>query len=160
MKRIILFCVFLALIISIAAAEPVSVPEQGYKFIACGDYGFPIEVLLKKIGYVDIVRNEKSEPVFDEYACSFLMEYQHTNGLEVSGEFDTLTTAFILGVDHTDTDQELVWIAMHGGTKYHTMFDCWNLREPRSVTIECAEAMDYTYCKICLKRYWETPPLQ
>lgn len=159
MKKLLpVFLGFMLLFFSFASAELDLLAE--YKFISIGDYGFPIKVLFDKIGYLDLPRNEREEPLFTEDAKCFLVEYQKENNLEPSGLFDIQTVESILGARTTDENKELVWIAMHGGVKYHTLFDCWNLKEPRAMSIECAELMEYTHCKICYKRSLETPPLR
>ena len=48
-----------------------------------------------------------------------------------------------------DTTGNLVWVPVNGGTKYHSSSSCGNMKEPKQITKEHAEANGYTACKRC-----------
>lgn len=49
----------------------------------------------------------------------------------------------------TETGENLVWIPVNGGTKYHSNAGCSNMKNPKQVTKEIAEASGYEPCKKC-----------
>ena len=51
--------------------------------------------------------------------------------------------------DHEETGDNLVWVPIYGGTKYHTGPGCSNMEEPMQVRIETAISNGYTPCKRC-----------
>ena len=48
-----------------------------------------------------------------------------------------------------ETEGNLVWIPVHGGTKYHTHSGCSDMREPIQVSKETAVKNGFTACKRC-----------
>ena len=69
---------------------------------------------------------------------------------EVVGELDPETLCALMGV-YIDAyeDYYLVWIPMHGGTRYHCDDECSNMDDPRLVPWECADLLGFTPCKRC-----------
>lgn len=52
-------------------------------------------------------------------------------------------------VPEPETGEDLVWVPVNGGTKYHSYKGCSNMEDPIQVTKETAEANGYTPCKRC-----------
>ena len=48
-----------------------------------------------------------------------------------------------------DTGENLVWVPVNGGTKYHSYSSCSNMKDPIQVTVEKAIANGYEACKRC-----------
>ncbi len=46
-------------------------------------------------------------------------------------------------------DAILVWVPVHGGTKYHSDPGCSNMKDPRQVTQQQAMAEGFAPCKKC-----------
>lgn len=51
--------------------------------------------------------------------------------------------------DKEETEGNLVWVPVNGGTKYHCYSGCSNMDNPKQVTIETAIANGYTACGRC-----------
>ena len=51
----------------------------------------------------------------------------------------------------SETEGTLVWVPVHGGTKYHRTPTCSNMIDPIQVSIETATANGYTPCGRCYK---------
>ena len=51
-------------------------------------------------------------------------------------------------VEYTPTGR-MVWIPVHGGTKYHRNSTCSNMKGPQKVDLGYAEALGFTACKKC-----------
>ncbi len=51
--------------------------------------------------------------------------------------------------DEEESEGTLVWIPTNGGTKYHSRSSCSNMKNPKQVSLETAEANGYTPCKRC-----------
>ena len=51
--------------------------------------------------------------------------------------------------EHEETEGNLVWVPVNGGTKYHTRSSCSNMNDPMQVSLETALANGYTACKRC-----------
>lgn len=54
--------------------------------------------------------------------------------------------------DKEDTEGNLVWVPVKGGTKYHSRQGCSGMEDPMQVTVETAEANGYTACKKCFNK--------
>ncbi len=52
---------------------------------------------------------------------------------------------------HSETGDNLVWVPVNGGKKYHKNASCSDMINPMQVTIETAQNNGYTACKICYK---------
>ncbi len=52
-------------------------------------------------------------------------------------------------VPQAETGENLVWIPIAGGTKYHTKSSCSNMKDPIQVSEETAKANGYEPCKRC-----------
>lgn len=50
---------------------------------------------------------------------------------------------------YEDTEGNLVWVPVKGGTKYHSRASCSNMEDPMQVTVDHATANGYTPCKRC-----------
>lgn len=157
MRRLILF----AIIFFLVAAPLLSFAEMAVEdatdllydspFISLGDYGYPIDLFLRLIGFCDIsytADEDGPEPRMDQPAVDALKDYQLTNGLEPSGEFDPETVAKLLCVVDCDLDH-LVWIPMHGGAKYHSGQKCSSMIEPCQLPIDCAIELKFDGCSKC-----------
>lgn len=75
---------------------------------------------------------------------------QHTDG-ESSGGSSSSNNSSDSGSSSSGTSATdgMVWIPTKGGTKYHTRSNCSGMEDPRYVTKEEAEALDFTPCKKC-----------
>lgn len=51
--------------------------------------------------------------------------------------------------DEEESEGTLVWVPTNGGTKYHSRSGCSNMKNPKQVSLETAEANGYTPCKRC-----------
>ena len=51
----------------------------------------------------------------------------------------------------SDGSEEMVWIPIHGGTKYHNNSSCSKMVDPGHVSISQAKSMGFTACKRCYK---------
>ena len=51
--------------------------------------------------------------------------------------------------EKNETGENLVWVPVNGGTKYHSNAGCSNMKNPKQVTKETAEANGYEPCKRC-----------
>lgn len=51
----------------------------------------------------------------------------------------------------SETGENLVWVPVNGGTKYHKRSSCSKMKDPIQVTVETATANGYTPCKRCYK---------
>ena len=51
--------------------------------------------------------------------------------------------------DEEENEGDLVWVPTNGGTKYHSSAGCSNMKDPKQVSKETAEANGYTPCKRC-----------
>lgn len=49
----------------------------------------------------------------------------------------------------TEQTGQMVWIPTNGGTKYHSHSGCSNMKNPRQVTRDEAESLNYDACKRC-----------
>ena len=140
------------LLISTFASSDQEAKEDSsdHKYISKGDIGYPIEKLLSKIGYIDIsyTNSKDPEPCMDEAAYAALIRFQDDSDLEVTGIFDPETICLITGCS-TDDSNNLVWIPMHGGRKYHSREGCSDMIEPREVPVNCAIALNFGPCGRC-----------
>lgn len=50
---------------------------------------------------------------------------------------------------NSEVGNNLVWVPVNGGTKFHTHSGCSNIKSPMQVTRETAEANGYSPCKRC-----------
>ena len=48
-----------------------------------------------------------------------------------------------------ETGENLVWVPVNGGTKYHSRSSCSNMINPIQVSIDTAKGKGYTACKRC-----------
>ncbi len=53
------------------------------------------------------------------------------------------------GTTSTDSDEPMVWIPVHGGTKYHAKSSCSSMKSPMEVTLSTALEKGYEPCKSC-----------
>ncbi len=53
--------------------------------------------------------------------------------------------------EQEETEGNLVWVPVNGGTRYHCKATCSGMDNPMQVTVETAEANGYTPCKKCYK---------
>lgn len=51
--------------------------------------------------------------------------------------------------DETETEGELVWVPVNGGTKYHSREGCSNMKDPIQVSLDTAIENGYTPCGRC-----------
>jgi len=150
MKRLISCLLPILLIFSFACAEP----EQEYKYISLGDSGFPIADLLHLIGCDYVFYNGSDglgEPVLEESAVECLQIFQDESGLEPTGVFDAETIILATAIADADPN-DLVWIPMHGGQKYHRKEDCSNMIEPRQMPKACAAHFGFSPCGKCARK--------
>lgn len=156
MKKFISILLFVTLIFAAAFAEVIDTDsvyesESTPKYISLGDVGYPIGKLLEMIGCGSIFYtgpDNTGEPVFENTAHEYLMEYQLEHGLSQSGCFDEETALYVTA-DSGLIIKELVWIPMHGGYKYHDTEDCSSMSEPREIPKSAAIALEFSYCKHC-----------
>ncbi len=151
MKYILSLLLLCALLLSGAFAE------EDFCGVRQGDSGKAVSVFAESIGYP--AENIAEDAIFDGNILSFLLEFQEENGLEASGYFDLATLCYIFGIDTVSGEDEIVWIPMNGGKKYHEKPECSNMIEPRQVPIECTPALELEACKRCYKlKEIETDP--
>ncbi len=50
----------------------------------------------------------------------------------------------------TEADDQMVWIPVNGGTKYHSTPTCSGMADPQCVTISEAAALGYEPCGRCM----------
>lgn len=62
---------------------------------------------------------------------------------------DAQASASVTVPDAEESEGNLVWVPVHGGTKYHRRSGCSNMEDPMQVTVETALANGYTPCKRC-----------
>ena len=132
------------------AGQEVKEDPSDHKYISEGDVGYPIEKLLLRIGYMDIpyTNSKDPEPYMDEAAQAALIHFQDNSGLMATGIFDPDTICLVTGCS-VDNSNDLVWIPMHGGRKYHKYEGCSKMIEPREVPAECAIVLDFGPCGRC-----------
>lgn len=51
--------------------------------------------------------------------------------------------------DEPEQNEEMVWVPVHGGTKYHSYSSCSNMKDPVYITLSEAVAYGYTPCSKC-----------
>ena len=127
----------------------ISAAEQQYTFIGYGDSGQPLHSLFAGIGYTRYICNDKDEPVFSDAELKALVEYQAANMLAETGCFDIETLHSVLKVSEADYTDDIVWIPMHGGKKYHLRPACSKMIEPRQMPVDCAMILGFTPCQRC-----------
>lgn len=66
-----------------------------------------------------------------------------------SSAADAQASASVTVPDAEESEGNLVWVPVHGGTKYHRRAGCSNMEDPMQVTVETALANGYTPCKRC-----------
>ena len=146
------FCrLLLCLFVGVFALSAITIAETDYSYIRLHDYGFPLQQLFSVIGHSGIRYTENEEAIFDETVLETLKSYQEAEGLEPSGMFDFETLCCVLHVVYDSLGDEIVWIPLHGGKKYHRNSDCSSMYEPRQVPVVCAEGLGFTFCKRCYK---------
>ncbi|NLP21692.1 MAG: hypothetical protein GX368_02625 [Erysipelotrichaceae bacterium] len=84
---------------------------------------------------VEINEIEQYDYIEDTQEYSYEESYQEVEHYEVYESYEY--------------NDWLVWIPVHGGTKYHSKSSCSNMKDPIQVTIEEAEAWGFTPCKKC-----------
>lgn len=148
MKRLIsILLSILILLCSICHAEPEDVT-----YITYGDYGRPLKILFEAIDAGDYFTNSDSDPVFDDYVWERLLCFQSENSLTETGLFDSETLYYIFDLEYDAYEVEvenLVWIPLHGGIKYHSRSNCSNMLEPRQIPGKCAILLEFEACKRC-----------
>lgn len=148
--RKILCLVLLLLCLFPAFAENLA-PGTEPDYIHLYDLGHPLRELCEAIG-AEVERisyDKRNEPHFSDRVLERLLAYQMENGLEPSGVFDPDTLRRLLEIDKPACGDLLVWIPMHGGSKYHLSPECSNMDEPRQMPVDCALCFDYSSCKKC-----------
>ena len=50
---------------------------------------------------------------------------------------------------HDIAGENLVWVPVHGGTKYHSKSSCSNMEDPCQIPLDDAKLRGYTACKRC-----------
>ena len=143
--------IFLALLLLGFVFFIITIAEGTYSYIQVGDYGYPIQQLFSAIGYSEAKYTESAEAIFDESASEYLRTYQRNEGLEASGSFDFDTISHILHGSNYLPGEEIVWIPMHGGKKYHKNPECSSMYEPNQVPVACADSLGFSFCKRCYK---------
>ena len=114
-------------------------------------YGDTDEVIGELQSLLDVRETGRDDaPIFGDSTLLAVESFQCDYGLPVTGEFDPETLCALMGV-YIDAyeDYYLVWIPMHGGTRYHCDDECSNMDGPRLVPWECADLLGFTPCKRC-----------
>ena len=141
-----LIAALLALILLCAPALATPLPSSDY--IQYGDTDEVVGELQSLLGVQEIGLDDA--PIFGDSTLRSVESFQYGYALPVTGEFTPETLCALMGVDIDPCDGYcLVWIPMHGGTRYHDEKDCSNMDGPRLVPQPCAEALEFTPCKRC-----------
>lgn len=77
------------------------------------------------------------------------LDTDEENTSEESVQNDNENDTASVTVPDAETGEDLVWVPVNGGTKYHSYKGCSNMEDPIQVTKETAEANGYTPCKRC-----------
>lgn len=117
-------------------------------YIQYGDTDEVVGELQSLLGVHETGRDDA--PIFGDSTLRAVESLQYDYGLPVTGEFDPETLCALMGV-YIDAyeDYYLVWIPMHGGTRYHCDDECSNMDGPRLIPWECADLLGFTPCKRC-----------
>ena len=142
-----LFALVLALVLLCSAAHAANYIAPNY--ISAEDYGEPLRILQDYLGVTEIDYYSQ-EPWFGELTLSALEQFQYDCGLEMTYEFDSATLYTLLGLPMLDEYSDpLVWIPMHGGTRYHLNPDCSMMVDPQQMPESCAYALEFDACLRC-----------
>lgn len=134
------------LLLSIPACGEESLPPD---FISYGDYGDPLGDLQYLLG-VDERDEASRKPCFGMDTYYALEDFQKAYKLDVSGEFDSETLYLLLGLDTKELSNDfLVWIPMHGGSRYHATTTCSGMQAPQQMPEACAYTLGFSACQRC-----------
>ena len=150
----------LALTLLAACALPASAAARRY-YISYGDYGDPVGWFQDLLGvqenyeydyyssyYMDYEGD--SVPYFGPETRAAVRAFQRECGLTVNGKLDANTLYALLDLPYYSTYQDpLVWIPMHGGTRYHSDPYCSNIEDAREMPCTCAEDCGFLPCAKC-----------
>lgn len=67
----------------------------------------------------------------------------------INGNSSASSENSVVVPENNETGENLVWVPVNGGTKYHSNEGCSNMKNPKQVTKETAEASGYEPCKKC-----------
>ena len=138
--------IFLALLLLIPALAETPAPASDY--IQLGDTDDVIGQIQSLLGIVET--NADETPIYGDYTQRTVEDYQTENALTVTGDITPETLLLLLDIPaDADNANNLVWIPLHGGARYHKDEDCSNMDGPRLVPQPCAEALEFTPCKRC-----------
>ena len=141
-----MFALLLALmfIFSAACAE---ITMQDY--ISLNDSGETLRYLQDLLGVTEIDRYYQ-EPVFGRQTLAAVEQFQYEMGLNVTGVLDADTLYALLGLPWMDEYSDpLVWVPLHGGTKYHSRYDCSSMIDAQMMPETCAYQMGFDACLRC-----------
>lgn len=138
---------------SIEAEAPAEAPAT-YAALEPGMSGDEVETLnatLMILGYLD---GELSDEYGEETEAA-VRAFQLAAGLEETGLADSNTQAALYAEDapvnpDDPPEGEQVWIPK-SGEKYHSKWNCGNMKSPSCVSVEEAVAQGYEPCGRCYK---------
>ena len=122
----------------------------GYEdYIQYGDTDTVVGEIQDLLGLTETDR-VSGGPLFGRYTQDAVESFQAENGLEVTGVITPETLLLLLGWEAGSEEASfLVWIPMHGGTRFHNDPGCSSMDTPRLVPEACAEELGFTPCKRC-----------
>ncbi len=152
MKLKKLAALVLALILTLGCALPAGAAARRY-YMSYGDSGEPIGWFQDLLGVYEVaVYNYygDTEPYFGTETRAAVRTFQRDYGLTVNGKLDANTLYALLDLPYYRTSEDpLVWIPMHGGTRYHSDPYCSNIVDAREMPCTCAEDCGFLPCARC-----------
>lgn len=143
-RRILALLAALMLLCSTASAE-YYLPD----YISLNDSGETLRYLQELLGVTEIDRYY-DEPYFGQLTLAAVEQFQYDMGLTITGQLDADTLYALLGLEWLDEYSDpLVWVPMHGGTKYHSRYDCSKMIDAQQMPETCAYQLGFDACLRC-----------